>query len=1275
MAGVDTKFCSWNVRGVNHPIKRKKILTLLKKEGVKIALLQETHLKDIEHIKLKREWVGQVFFSSFTSNSRGVCILIHKSLPFKVEKCIRDEGGRYVMVKGLLFGERISIMNIYYPPNHPTELITKAFTEFADIECEQSIIGGDFNCLLDPQMDKSPSEIRPPTKRARAIIELCEELGYLDIWRATHPGEKDFSFFSSVHKSSSRIDYFFIPKAKLNLITSCSIGNITISDHSPIFLQLLHEGGTPPTRMWRFNSSLLSDPKFISYFTSEFKIFYEINNTPDISPSTLWETSKAYSRGLIISYASSKRRKACECQRELESQLSEAEKSYVTSPSETNLKTMSAVKASLNSLLTHKAEQSIRFARQKLYEFGNKPSKYLARLVSKKADSQCISAIKDADGKRRTDAENINKAFEKCYSQLYRSEQPVCSQRFSELFFSNLNRPKFTDLQKETLNKPITEQEIREALGSLQSGKAPGPDGLGCEFYKEFKSLLIQPLLNMYHHSLENGFLPRSLTEANISLILKKGKADDDCASFRPISLLNTDLKLLSKILALRLETVLPSIINKDQTGFITGRNSCNNMRRLLNVIQLSQSGNVDCVVVSLDAEKAFDRVEWPYLFSTLETLGLGEAFIGWVKLLYNNPLSAVLTNGRRSSYFRLGRGTRQGCPLSPLLFAIAIEPLAEAIRHAPSISGISAGDKTHKMSLYADDVLLFLTKPEVSIPAVLDLISCFSEFSGYKINFSKSEALPLGGLRDIPPPVSCPFRWAVQGFTYLGIVITPLIQQLYKANFTPLLKRIYDDLERWISLPLSMLGRISLIKMNILPKLLYVFQMLPIIFSRKVIKEINSRLSTFIWRGKKPRMSLARLMKPQERGGLSVPDVRLYQLASQLRYISDWIQNDSDSVWLDLESSQVNRPLRGLLFTSDQKKSKTFIGDNMIINATIKAWRNIRKLEGLEGQLSSLSPVWGNIDFSPGATDRGFKLWDSKGMVTIGHLYDKEILLSFDQLCKKYDLPRNEFFRHLQIQSFLNSQKDTGLCHQPSPLEKIVSAGKTRGILGLGYRALSKYDKGKPAFTPKDWNNDLNINTDEATWSLIWQSANDISICNRTKETQFRLLQRLQITPQLRHKMDHNKSEMCTKCITEVGSFVHCVWTCRYIDDYWKGIVDKIHLILGVTLDKDPMCLLFGLPDKQLKSMHSKRLLCILTFCARKNILLKWIDCKPPTIAGWHKVIFDMIPMEYLTYRSKCKIKIFYRIWSPFLDYIGTRLAAIVMKGLVDYTQESTQD
>lgn len=150
--------------------------------------------------------------------------------------------------------------------------------------------------------------------------------------------------------------------------------------------------------------------------------------------------------------------------------------------------------------------------------------------------------------------------------------------------------------------------------------------------------------------------------------------------------------------MARRLEKVLPYIIKEDQTGFVKGRNSYDNMRRLLNVIQLSQ-GSVDpALVLSLDAEKAFDQVEWSYLHYVLEEFGLGGYFANWVKILYNTPTAAALTNGLRSSNFPLYRGNRQGDPLSPLLFDIAIEPLAQAVRQNALISGILVGGRDIKL-------------------------------------------------------------------------------------------------------------------------------------------------------------------------------------------------------------------------------------------------------------------------------------------------------------------------------------------------------------------------------------------------------------------------------------------------------------------------------------------------------------------------------------------------------------------------------------------------
>ncbi len=150
-------------------------------------------------------------------------------------------------------------------------------------------------------------------------------------------------------------------------------------------------------------------------------------------------------------------------------------------------------------------------------------------------------------------------------------------------------------------------------------------------------------------------------------------------------------------------------------------------MRRLLNIIQLSHRQKLASMVVSLDAEKAFDRVEWHFL-SVFNTFGLGDTFCSWVKLLYNRPLAAVRINGQSSAHFPLGRGTRQGCPLSPLLLAIFIEPLTTAVRNNPDITGISAGGREHKIALYADDILLLITNPQTSIPALLEVINQFSK-------------------------------------------------------------------------------------------------------------------------------------------------------------------------------------------------------------------------------------------------------------------------------------------------------------------------------------------------------------------------------------------------------------------------------------------------------------------------------------------------------------------------------------------------------------------
>ena len=184
---------------------------------------------------------------------------------------------------------------------------------------------------------------------------------------------------------------------------------------------------------------------------------------------------------------------------------------------------------------------------------------------------------------------------------------------------------------KTVLDKPLQLQEISDSIQKMQNGKTPGPDGYPMEFYKKFSSQLAPILL--FSHSLSQSNLPQSLTEASLSVILKPGKDPLECRSYRPISLLNTDVKILAKLLASRLDIVMPQIISMAQTGVMKDRHSFTNIRKLLNVVHSQASGETPEVVVSLDAEKAFDRIEWGYLFAVLERFGFGSNFISWIRL------------------------------------------------------------------------------------------------------------------------------------------------------------------------------------------------------------------------------------------------------------------------------------------------------------------------------------------------------------------------------------------------------------------------------------------------------------------------------------------------------------------------------------------------------------------------------------------------------------------------------------------------------------------
>ncbi len=181
-----------------------------------------------------------------------------------------------------------------------------------------------------------------------------------------------------------------------------------------------------------------------------------------------------------------------------------------------------------------------------------------------------------------------------------------------------------------------------------------------------------------------------------------------------------------------------------------------------------------------LDAEKAFDRLEWNYMWAVLQCFGFGEHFISMIKTLYHSPAASVITGNIISPPFPLQRGTRQGCLLSPLLFCLSLEPLAQAIRK--SEVSIKIHYHNHSISLYADDIILYLDHFDVSVSSIIKEFDNFSRLSGYKINWSKSALMPINNVKvNYFIPSFIPIK---ESFTYLGITIYKNIHKFARDNF-----------------------------------------------------------------------------------------------------------------------------------------------------------------------------------------------------------------------------------------------------------------------------------------------------------------------------------------------------------------------------------------------------------------------------------------------------------------------------------------------------------
>ena len=277
--------------------------------------------------------------------------------------------------------------------------------------------------------------------------------------------------------------------------------------------------------------------------------------------------------------------------------------------------------------------------------------------------------------------------------------------------------------------------EVSSALLGMARRKAPGLDGLPVEFYVKFWDVLGPDLVSILNSCLDSGTLALSQRRGIISLSVKKGDRLDP-RKWRPITLLNVDYKLASCAIAGRLLKVIHLVVAKDQTCGVPRRFIGENAALLRDVADYASSSGASVAILSLDQERAFDRVDRSFMRSTLCTMVFGPSFISWVDLFYHRVQSAVNVKGYLSSFLSLSRGVRQGCPLLPLLYVLVSKVLAVNICCNPRISGfcLPGALPLSPISQYADDTSLILTSDD-AIVAVFETYALFERASGSKLN------------------------------------------------------------------------------------------------------------------------------------------------------------------------------------------------------------------------------------------------------------------------------------------------------------------------------------------------------------------------------------------------------------------------------------------------------------------------------------------------------------------------------------------------------------
>jgi len=1108
---------------------------------------------------------GNIFHAfSDSSHSRGVCIILRRSLNCTVLNQHKSIDGRKLLLNIDINGETYTIVNLYAPNiiKDRISFLKKSITwvKQYSADCDRVIICADMNCCMD-KIDRTTEN---GDKSNTHLYNLCKALKVNDVWRDLNPGVAKYTY-----REVSRIDYILASQLLSSMSTIGEIIQVpSIPDHKGVII-VMGDSFDRGNGYWKLNTSILDNELYKN------NIIQVINQTKqeysELKPTLLWEMVKIRVKEASIRFCTALTRSQRKETKELERQLAEIEDIMIISYEPLENQRLSRIKDRLKEIYDetylNKAKAAQVRSKARYIEEGERSTSFFLSLEKRHQISNSICSVEKDDGSVTTDTTDIIGETRSFYERLYTSKR--ISQEDIDRYLQNITPIKLLSEEEAGLCEgDITEAECLKALNKMKPGKSPGDDGLPYEFYKTFWDHIKAPLVSSLRYSYKHGHLSESQRRAIITLIHKKGNKKQ-LKNYRPISLTNTDYKVLAFALSIRLQTVLDKVIGTQQTAYIKGRFIGQNIRSVLDIIEYTDREQIPGLMLCLDFHKAFDSLEWNFMISVLKKFHFGTSFIKWIHLLYDQPIAKIKVNGWISEPIRQTRGIRQGCPVSAMAFILCTEILATAIIDNDKIEGIllpsSKGDKvTHKASQYADDTTVFL-KDEYQVLATVETITEFSAVAGLSLNIEKTEAMWLGSYKHRKDRLFN-FNWPPV-IRYLGIYVGYDETETYKRNWIDKLEMFQKTLDCWRTRQLTLFGRIAIIKTLGLAKLTYCATMLPV--PLEVCEKLDKKIDIFVWNGRKRRIKKAVLYKPISEGGIGQINLQAYFEALKASWVPRILKQQNHQ-WAGLPIFYLNyfgKDLALLTFNFTSMEEFPYIKKLPLFYCEVIVAFNKSKHEGKPQNIEELlnSVVWGNRHFlrkEKGKKERSIynRHWIECGLLKVGHLITQQGELNIDRL------------REIVInkQDFISTQgKILAVLRTYKHLFTEARDVKTIRLRIEDPFIVKSYDKyidisqekshffycnilanrGQKLLSIEKWVNELDcsINVNEVFTNKVKMIKD-----RRISAFNFKILHKILICGETLFQWKKTESNQCSVC-REIHTVKHMLYDCRYAKYVWS--------------------------------------------------------------------------------------------------------------------------